>query len=319
VVQRKWVTEIPGEPFSLIEWKQTAEDEGHFYLQDGWYKAAPDLGRYWANPLSAEEKKAIEGAQKFMGKKTLGQNVSLAEFEKSVKFTGKFSEYNPRKVQFHRKFLDYVYDCYRFGACERTPIGIGVRAYWEALTRGLEFLESDKEKLKQLAKVIKQPENMKEVRDIKVSPGWSVIFRGTSATQGEKILSNKTMGGEVSAGHDRIAPSEDDAKAQTGLNIKKTLHGRTEEWSVRQGGLTGFSTGGVMLVALVPTTSVRIAKSKLGEQGALGYANQPLAHVGIFNMGPRSMKTQEDQQLEAAKRQFNKMMGVPDEPEPLID
>jgi hypothetical protein len=132
------------------------------------------------------------------------------------------------------------------------------------------------------------------------------IFRGMSALQATRVITERTMGG-LKARPDRQTgprPTEEDAKKQTGENEKETAAGLIEEWSLNQ--LTGFSRGGVMMGAVVRLDRVRIPKEGLdrvrGEQGVIGYADLELSAVAVCKIGePQEYKNPLTQKLERVR------------------
>lgn len=242
--------------------------------------------------------------------------VSKQQFAADAQITIRAGGINPLNLQVNDSFLSHVYNYYSFVRMnETTAIGTALRAYWNALTKGQEFLKQDKGLLGKFDKFQSSKENgeiRKLIEKHKNSKDYVVIFRGATATQADKIMTEKTMGGAKSAGIDLPAPSESAAALQTGLNIKQTKHGAIEEWSRKWGGLTGFSSGGVMLMALVPRSSVATTDLEYGEMGATGYAAQPLIEVAVFSTGNQSLISGGDRLYTAARYVFDRAMGVAD-------
>jgi hypothetical protein len=117
---------------------------------------------------------------------------------------------------------------------------------------------------------------------------YGVIFRGMTARQALDVKGHKTFGGHAPNFTDREPPTEEEARAQTGENIKDTGHGILEEWSLSP--QMGFSTGGMLMGGVVRRTKARFppegtTSAQIGEQGVTGWADQPLEDVALMDIG----------------------------------
>jgi Domain of unknown function (DUF4157) len=243
--------------------------------------------------------------------------VKESEFWDAVVAAGKPpNRRNPYGLEPNRDLCSYIYKHYTY-ICSKDKVAVttAVRAYWRAMTAG-----RDRQNVSQSVKqgfLTEQFESKQNARMCKkllsgVPADALLIFRGTNPVQAAQILINKSMGGEESAGADLPNPGEKAAKAQTGDNIKETAGGRIEEWSWKEGGLTGFSTEGVMLIACVKKSSVAFTKLTIGEMGVTGYAKQPLMGVAILSFGNKSVAPPEILFFEEAKKEFLASVGTPD-------
>jgi hypothetical protein len=137
---------------------------------------------------------------------------------------------------------------------------------------------------------------------------FAPIFRGMTPKQALAVLEHKTFGGQPPSAEDREPPSEKEAQAQTGENVKNTGHGILEEWSMSP--QRGFATGGFMLGAMVRRAKARFPKSgslaeRVGEQGVTGWVDQPLEEVGILEAGREPV----GDPFEAAVEALSKLVG----------
>ncbi|RDI67704.1 hypothetical protein [Nocardia pseudobrasiliensis] len=113
-----------------------------------------------------------------------------------------------------------------------------------------------------------------------------VITRGTDPTQALNIMTYETFGGLWPGPARDDKPSEEAASTQTGFGVKTTEEGRIEEWSL--GALTGFATGGFLLIAAARPDTVRLPPEKVrggGERGVCGFADQRLLGVALLSEG----------------------------------
>ncbi|MBE0370310.1 hypothetical protein [Pseudoalteromonas aurantia] len=243
------------------------------------------------------------------------ESVSYGEFIANLNIVRRAGGINPHNLAIDNMFAQYVYQFFNIiKGRENIAIGTALRGYWRAMTEGHDYLQSSAVSQAALELAYTGSENQQRLSEILSgsSGALTLIFRGTNSNQAKKILANQTLGGEVSAGQDLPSPGEAAAKAQTGLNIKETEEGRIEEWSTKFGGLTGFATDGVMLVALVNRDSIATSELSIGEQGATGYAKQPLVSVAIYEIGRKSEIPDNVKFFDTVKKSFNLAHGGQD-------
>lgn len=141
-----------------------------------------------------------------------------------------------------------------------------------------------------LANNLRQAQQKQEAQLANLEKGeYVIITRGTDPTQAINILVYQTFGGVMPGPERTDTPTEAEAGVQTGYGIKVTSQGRLEEWSL--GTLTGFSTGGYMLIAAAKPSAVRLPPvnvRKSGESGVTGFADQRLIDVAILSAGPKA-------------------------------
>lgn len=157
----------------------------------------------------------------------------------------------------------------------------------------LQKIEINKDCYAKCSKILVSIDNQTMLKEISSSTKdpFIIITRGTSAFQTLAILENVTMGGAKKNDTPREPPTEEQAIAQTGYNIKETDSNSLEEWSLNPQGLTGFSTGGFMLIASVKKDSVRMPppEGMKGEMGVTGWSDLPLNKVAIKSEGPKPL------------------------------
>jgi hypothetical protein len=169
-------------------------------------------------------------------------------------------------------------------------------AIYEAVELSLlERIESTESSTFECLKILVSKENMLAVEAMKVNQlGTSIIYRGTTPQQALNILKYQTFGGVPPNVLKREPPTEEQASKQTGENVKDTVQGTLEEWSLQPGGLKGFATGGFMMVARVNNDCARFPpeRSLMGEAGVTGWSDQSLLSVAILEQGKTMMSGQ---------------------------
>lgn len=298
-------------------------------------------------PLLSQQPSFLGKSQSFRvnhGQRANPEAVSLDRFKKSRKilkrkgankkalssdsFFKRLNKLKPANAKINYQFLDYLWTYYTVIQPQEVDSNTIINEYWRTVEAGTKYFNDNAQELEQLKKELetetnkktrtKLEERQKKVTEKKDDPNLDskiIIFRGMTPLQARKVLTNKTLGGDSPSQQNRGAPPEKDAKAQTGLNIKETEQGRIEEWSEKWGGLTGFSTGGVMLMAMLPRDQIRTAKAKIGERGATGYANQRVEEIAIYNIGNPSLIPRETQLFQNMKYTFNQAKGIKDKTE----
>jgi hypothetical protein len=141
---------------------------------------------------------------------------------------------------------------------------------------------------------------------------YGVIFRGMTARQALAVKEHKTFGGHAPNLADREPPTEEEARAQTGENIKDTGHGILEEWSLSP--QMGFSTGGMLMGGVVRRAKGRFppegtTSAQIGEQGVTGWADQSLEDVALMDIGRAMDYAGAGDEFTAAVDSLAKMIG----------
>ncbi|MGB0562048.1 MAG: eCIS core domain-containing protein [Spirulinaceae cyanobacterium] len=249
--------------------------------------------------------------KKRVGKATKAVDVSEDKFWKKIVKTAK--GYDLSGLELNERFAQTIYNHFTIVNGAHCTLSEAVNYYWISMTQAYDYLLESEANMRWLAEKLDEQQAQEEY--IERGSNEIMIWRGTNPNQARKILENQTMGGEPGGQNHRLPPSEDVAIRQTGFNIKATEFGKIEEWSQELGGLMGFATDGVMLVATVDQYAVAKAQSNIGERGVTGYADQILGQVMVDDIGRESGKSHEDKMWESAKHCFYRMVGAIDKTE----